>query len=102
MKIYRTTQFHYDPKTNTLSAEASSLSPGAHPLAKLHPFSDLVGCAIESMATGVILHFALGIVEKSPEGEVLSWTLLPTVETCRDQRRHNPKVLKMRVVIFND
>lgn len=82
METYDSTQFSYDKKTNSLSAEASTLQMRTVPI-WLH---------IKSSKTGKVEKFFRYHVDKDREGEIQGWKFISS----------NPALKQMSVLIIND
>jgi hypothetical protein len=96
---YPSTLFDHDKNRKEFVIEASTLTAGRsrHMFSPLYDDACDEGFAIVSDKTGKEARFAVSNVERR-EGDILSWTLVPTSETARQ----NPSLADYKVVIFND
>ncbi|MCX7592627.1 MAG: hypothetical protein N2235_02485 [Fischerella sp.] len=90
---YNTDQFHYNARTKTFSAEASSLGCSvADPL-----FGPNGLMLLQSHKTGRTVEFQV-CSTRTQDGDLLDWMLHPTDRAVNA----DPGVRDLRVIVFND
>lgn len=93
---FELSSFDYVKETKTLVAEASTIQLNG--FMRLYDDACDYGIAIRSHHTGHVARFAVTKINKDREGDIQSWTLQMTPESCRA----NPGREDVVVTIFND
>jgi hypothetical protein len=91
--MHSTRQFEVNPQTKQMSAEMSELRG----FVQIYPDACDEGLRIVSHVTGEESKWVV-VREKRHEGEVCSWTLIPTQDTLR----RLPQLRGWHVEVFND
>jgi hypothetical protein len=95
MAVVRSDLFSYDRKTQTMSAEASSL--GKDLWEQVYPDAADAGFRVASMRTGKVVKFVVHEEKRAGE-DIVGWVL----KAVRDRQSREPIFDTLTIVVYND